>query len=164
MQVQAAPPPDRVVSVFTRIRHALALLPGSRRMSDGDARSLYALAYNEYAQGRYAKAYGCFQLLTVCRPDDTVYLLGLALCLQRLGRYTEAGLAFEALCTLEPGVPGHLLALAECQLLNHEQEPARQTLAATIGYCNTHPGHAQVHARAQAMLELMRLAHEPAAA
>jgi len=164
MQDQAAPPTDRGVPVLARIRQALALLPGSRRMSEADAQALYALAYNEYTQGRYAKALGCFQLLAVFRPEDTVYLLGLALCQQRLGCYTEASLAFEALCAQEPGVPGHMLALAECRLLNQEHDPARQMLEATIRYCAAHDGHAPVHARAQAMLELMRLAHEPVTA
>lgn len=145
-----------------RLRSDLAALPSCSRLTDADANAIYALAYRDFGLARHDRALERFQLLLVYRPASTVYMLGCALCLQRLRRYELAAAAFGALRYLEPGVPGHTLALAECQLLSQERDEARQTLADTIAYCDAHPGHDAVRARAQAMLDLMRPRDEPA--
>ncbi len=163
-QAHVAPLPEALTQVLQQLRQELEALPSAQRMSDADAETVYALAYREYGQARYEQALKYFQLLLVYRPTHPVYLLGAALCLRRARRYQLAAAAFLALGFLEPTVPGHTLALAECQLLNHEHPQARDTLALVIGYCDQHPGHGPVRARAQAMLDLMSPHHEPAVA
>lgn len=161
--MQAHATADPVATLLSQLRQQLESLPSAGKLAGTDAGALYALAYNEFGQGRYDKALAYFKLLLIYRPTNTVYLLGAALCLQRLRRYEMAAAAFVALGYLEPGAPQHALALAECHLLCQERAQARDTLLMTIGYCDQNPGHDTVRARAQAMLELMKGQHEPAA-
>lgn len=167
MQAQATPHAQAVDDAIAQLRRDLAALPSSRRLTDDDVNAVYALAYRDFNQARFDRALERFRLLLVYRPLETVYMLGAALCLQRLGRYELAAAVFDALRYLEPQAPGHALALAECQLLAHEREQARRTLADTIDWCDAHAGNADhdaVRARALAMLELMRSRDEPVAA
>ncbi len=150
-------------SPVLRLKRRLEALVPTAELTDDDAARIYALAYQEFNLTLYAQALERFQVLLVYRPLDTVYMLGAALCLQRLRRYGLAAAAFGALRFLEPANPGHRLAMAECQLLGHERDPARETLNEVIDYCATHPGHEAVSARAQAMLDLMRPHHESVA-
>ncbi|MGE0329466.1 MAG: SycD/LcrH family type III secretion system chaperone [Ramlibacter sp.] len=161
MQAHAATA-DPVAALLTQLKQQLESLPSAGKLTEANAGTFYALAYNEYGQGRYDKALQFFKLLLIYRPTNTVYLLGAALCLQRLRSYEMAAAAFVVLSYLEPGVPQHALAQAECHLLCHEREQARETLVMTIDYCDRNPGHDTVRARAQAMLELMKAHHEPA--
>lgn len=164
MQAHIAPPQDPVAEVLLQLKERLESLPSAKRLSDADAEAVYSLAYRDYGLARYDQALRYFQLLLVYRPTHTVYLLGAALCLQRLRSYALATAAFTALRYLEPDTPGHTLALAECQLLSREPVQARDTLVIAINYCDNHPGHDPVRARAAAMLELMKGQHEPATA
>jgi len=161
MQMQTAPTADAVTTVLAQVCRELESLPSARRLTDADTGAVYSLAYREYGQGRYEEALRYFQLLLVYRPTSPVYMLGGALCLQRLRRYELACSAFAALCCLEPEVPGHTLALAECQLLCNQHAQARDALQMVVYHCDTHPGHDRVRARAHAMLELMRPHHDP---
>ncbi len=164
MQAHAAPAADAVDAAITQLRQDLNALPSTRRLTDSDVNAVYALAYRDFSQARYDKALERFQLLLVYRPLNTVYMLGAALCLQRQRHYGLAAAAFGALRYLEPEAPRHILAMAECQLLNHEQAAASETLAEVIDFCDAHTGHDAIRARAQAMLELMKARHEPVAA
>jgi type III secretion system low calcium response chaperone LcrH/SycD len=145
----------------TKLAQGLDSLPHTRRLTDADAEAVYAVAHGQFGQGRYDEALRSFQLLLVYRPTHTVYLLGAALCLQRMRRYDVAAAAYTALSLLEPQQPSHLLALAECQLLNQEPAQARETLTQLTDLCHGQPGHDLARARARAMLELMRAHDEP---
>jgi type III secretion system low calcium response chaperone LcrH/SycD len=136
-------------------------MPRPKHVSDADAEGIYTLAYGEFSNGRYESSLRQFQLLLLLRPTHRVYLLGAALCLQRLGRYVLAMAAYAALCFLAPEEPAHALAMAECQILLHEHAQACETLAQVVGACAGDARHEQVRARAQAMLDLMRPRHEP---
>lgn len=151
--------PDALSALFARLRRELEQLPTRAHLTDADAQALYALAYREYGQARHEEALRYFQLLLVYRATDPVYLLGLALCLQRLRRYEHAEAAYSALTLLEPREPSYRLALAECQLLRHEHGVARQTLEIVTTLCAESGAHEQVLARAQAMLQLLRSEH-----
>lgn len=164
MSAPLAHPADTVTAALTELERQLAALPGAGRLGAADTEAVYALAYREYGQARYEQALRYFQLLLVYRTTNKVYLLGAALCLQRLRRYELAVAAFDLLRMLEPEKPGHTLALAECQLLCHLHGEARDTLAQVSDFCRRNTGHDKVLARAQAMLELMRPPHEPVAA
>lgn len=164
MQAQTVSRVNVVSPLIEELRQRFASLTSSEVLTDEDAEVLYALAYRDFNQASYAQALARFQMLLVYRPLNTVYMLGAALCLQRQRHYELAGAAFGALRYLEPDTPRHTLALAECQLLNHEQAAASATLAEVIDFCDAHPGHDAIRARAQAMLELMKARHEPVAA
>jgi type III secretion system low calcium response chaperone LcrH/SycD len=149
---------------LAQLQRELESLPQSRCLTDADAEAVYSLAYREFGQARYEEALRYFQLLLIYRPTAKTYLLGAALCLQRLRRYEPAILVFSALGVVDAAEPSHTLAVAECQLLCHKREEARQTLGLVIDFCRASAAHEKVLARAQAMLELMRSQHEPAAA
>jgi type III secretion system low calcium response chaperone LcrH/SycD len=164
MPADIVSPPDAVCDDLTAFAQGLESLPHAQRLTDADAEAVYAIAYRKYGQSHYEEALRYFQLLLVYRPTHKVYLLGTALCFQRLRRYGLAMAAYEALHILDPQDPGHTLALAECQLLCHDHAQARDTLARVIDFCRDNAGHDPVRARAQAMLELMRSPHERSAA
>lgn len=152
-----------VAGMLLDLQRELESLPHTQRLDDAQAEAVYALAYQEYNRARHDQALRYFQLLLVYRPTSTVYLLGAALCLQRLRRYEAAIRVFRALSLLDPQVPGHVLAMAECQLLCHERTQARESLEQLSAFCRDHRGHERVQARAQAMLELMKPHDEPLA-
>jgi type III secretion system low calcium response chaperone LcrH/SycD len=160
MAADIAPLPDAAIDAVLKLKQELESLPHTQRLTDADAEAVYALAYREYTQARYEEALRYFQVLLVYRPTHKVYLLGAALCLQRVRRYDLAIAAYGALSLLDPQQPSHTLALAECQLLCHEHAQARETLALVIDFCHDNPGHDPVRARAEAMLELMRSHNE----
>ncbi len=164
MTTASAPDADALAALLGDFKRELESLPSARRLTDADAEGFYALAYREFSRARYEEALRLFQLLLVYRPTNTVYLLGTALCLQRLRRYGAAVAVFAALRFLDPRQPSHTLAVAECQLLCHDHPGARETLARVIDYCVAHQGNEPVRARAQAMLELMRSQHVSIAA
>jgi type III secretion system low calcium response chaperone LcrH/SycD len=164
MSADIASSPDPVTALLSELKQQLESLPHLQRLTPADAETVYSLAYREYTQARYEQALRYFQLLLVYRPTHKVYLLGAALCLQRLRRYELAMAAYIALRFLDPDEPGHTLALAECQLLCHDHAQARDTFALVIDFCRGHAGHDSVCDRAQAMLQLMRPHEEPSAA
>lgn len=148
--------PSELAATLAQLRDKLQALPTLRRLGDDDAEAVYAVGYREFGQGRYEQALRHFQLLLVYRPTHTVYLLGAALCLQRLRRFELAIVAFTALRFLEPAQPGHLLAAAECHLLCGERGEAGKALRQLVAWCREHGGHAAVLARAEALLTLMQ--------
>lgn len=162
MPVTTTAPTGRLAALVMDLKRKLEALPHTRKLTDADVEAIYTLAYREFSQARYEEALHHFQLLLVYRPTHKVYLLGAALCLQRLRRYELAMAAYVALRYLDPQQPRHTLALAECQLLAHEHGAARDTLERAIEFCNDNAGHDTVRDRARAMLELMNPRHEPA--
>lgn len=147
---------DPVAAMVMEFKRELEALPHTSCLTTEDAEAVYTLAYREYTRARYPEALRFFQLLLVYRPTNSVYLLGAALCLQRMRRYERAIAAYIALHYLEPQQPGHMLAVAECQLLCHDHTAARESLAQVIDSNGASDSHDPVRARAQAMLELMR--------
>lgn len=143
-------------------RHLVSRLEAlpTRKLSDADAEALYALAYNQYNRASYADALASFRILVAFRPADPTYLLGSALCFQRMGRYSEAIGGYSMLSLVEPENPSHQLACAECQLLANRRDDAARTLEGVIAQCAETGTHEAVRARAQAMLELLRSKNE----
>lgn len=157
-------PLDERIAFAREIASRFETLPHVQAASDADAEATYAIAYNLFVAGNYEAALESFRLLVSVRPASRTYLLGAALCMQRLHRYAEAILGFKALGVMDPADPAHLLACAECQLLAQQREEAKATLAQVIEECGAGAAHEAVRARAQAMLDLLRTHHESAPA
>lgn len=147
-----------------RILAEFAAMPVARPLSDAQAEAVYAQAYHQFAQNNFEDALGFFRVLVAFRPADKTFLLGAALCLQKLGQWDAAIAGYTFLGLIDPHEPAHQLARAECQLLARKRDDAEKTLQLVLEECGALEAHAKVRARAQAMLELLRNHHERIAA
>lgn len=145
-----------------QLRNDLAALPSSTRLSAQETESIFTLAYNLLSQGHHDKARKFFSLLTLYRPDEARYLLGLAVSYQMLQRYDEAIAAYAFASGIETGKPEHMLSIAECQLLKSDTANARFTLGLVIRFCSEQGGFAKTQQRAEALLALLTKGDIPA--
>ncbi len=146
--------PSPVAQAISDFKMALEALPSSKRMSKADAEAIYALAYNFLSQGQYESAFRYFSLLTLYRPTNIAYLMGVALTHKLLERFEESIAVYSFLAVLEPAEPAHTLAIAECQLLQRDYAEAGKNLALVIEFCREQGRNDRVMQRAEALAAL----------
>ncbi|SAI69984.1 regulatory protein [Bordetella ansorpii] len=139
-----------------KLYEGLQALPSSRRFTAEQLEVIYALAYAQVTQGKYAEALPVFSILSTYGPTRKHYMMGLALCLQMCARYEEAVRIYSAVGTLFPEGPEASLGVAECLLALGLTADAVQELELALRYTAEAGGYPEARKRAQALLELTR--------
>lgn len=93
----------------------LEALPSASRLTAEQLEAVYALAYAHVVQRQYDQALRVFALLSLYGPTRKHYLVGLALCLQKVGRHDEAASMYGVVLVLYPDAWEAALQMAECQ-------------------------------------------------
>ena len=137
------------------VYQGLEQLPSNERLSAEQLEVIYALAYAHVAQRQYAQALSYFAFLSQYGPTRKHYLAGLALCLQMVDRYEEAIRMYSLIGLLFPDAVDATLRIAECQLAMQDYEQGRKSLELVVQYAREQGGHAEIAARAQALLALV---------
>ncbi|MBF0318679.1 MAG: SycD/LcrH family type III secretion system chaperone [Nitrospirae bacterium] len=91
--------------------------------------AIYAMGYNYYASRKYIDAIKIFSWLTLMKPMEAKYLLGLGAALQSLKRYAEAFRAFMFSAVADAENPAPYLYAAECCASLGQKEQALKILA-----------------------------------
>jgi predicted Zn-dependent protease len=127
-------------------------LPATRRFSDADLETLYAIAYASYQQGRYARAASHFGQLTVYRPTSARFLKGQAASQFMARMYQEAAATYAFTLLLHPTDVEALCMYAHSLLLTGRKEAAVDALHRALA---VEGGAVEFRNRAKALLELV---------
>ncbi|WP_048439656.1 hypothetical protein [Caenimonas sp. SL110] len=126
-------------------------------------RALYAAAYDLYNEGKFEEALPIFLHLIIVNHVDKRYYDGAGSCLQKLGRFKDA-LTYHGVSTLlDLTDPLPAMRSAECNLALGNRELARENLEHAIRHARPNKKLQPLADRAEAMLEFLRQASEPAA-
>lgn len=139
-----------------QLYQGLQTLPSSQRFTAEQLEVIYALAYAQVTQGKYAEALPMFSILAVYGPTRKHYLMGLALCLQMCARYEEAIRIYSTVGTLFPEGPEASLGVAECLLALGLTAEAAEELDMVQRYIAESGQYPEARARAQALSDLAR--------
>jgi Flp pilus assembly protein TadD len=126
----------------------------ARRLSDGQANTIYAAAYQLSEQGRHDQAVSLFALLALYRPKEPKYALATAISFRRMRRYEEAIVLFGQTMALQPHNWGPAFQMVECMMLLGRRAEALNVLA-TIKHDSEQAGQKDAVERAGALLELI---------
>lgn len=126
----------------------------SNRLSDGQANTLYRVAYRLSEQGRHEQASTLLALLCLYRPEEPKYARAGAICFRKVGRYEDAIRMFAKTMELRPDDFEPVFPLVECLLLLKRREQALDLLAkvATVARETGQPGPLE---RALTLIQLL---------
>lgn len=102
------------------------------RLSDGQANTLYATAYQLAERGQHEKASAVFALLGMYRPGDARFAHAAGICYRKLGRYQDALAMFGRALQIEPGDYAPAFQVVECLLLLGRRGEAQELLKAML--------------------------------
>ncbi|MEM7477731.1 MAG: SycD/LcrH family type III secretion system chaperone [Planctomycetota bacterium] len=112
-----------------------------------------------YAQGcmflnqrQWSKAEEMFKLGAYLDHYDERFWLGLGLARQQNKQYMSAVNAYAVFVNLTPENPIASFRAAECLIAANKPVEAEQALHAALAFCEDTPEHAQIQARAEALL------------
>jgi tetratricopeptide (TPR) repeat protein len=125
----------------------------SKRLSDGQANTIYMAAYQLGEKGRHDDAVALFALLGLYRPQEPKYALAAAISFRRMGRYEEAVAFFARTMKLRPHEYGPAFQMIECMMLQGRRDDSVQMLT-NIAASAAELGQKDAAARATALLEL----------
>jgi type III secretion system low calcium response chaperone LcrH/SycD len=125
----------------------LGMGPAERAAAD-------ALARYFYQQDQYDESAQLFLWLIAMQPHERSYMLGLAAVRMMQGRYAEAVDQYAAALALDIEDPQPAFFMAQCVLKMGLRDPARDALSICLEYAKG-PAHADLRARAQALLDLI---------
>jgi type III secretion system low calcium response chaperone LcrH/SycD len=132
-----------------------ATLKELRDIDERHLEAVYALAYNQYEQGKYDDAEKTFRFLCLLDHASLRYWKGYAATLQMMKRYDAAAKAYSQCARMEPEDPMPPLHAGECYLAVGNLELADAALSACVLWCADRPEHANTRARAEALLKVV---------
>ena len=135
-----------------RLTAELEALESSRRYSGEELETVYALAHNLYSSGRFEEALRYFAFLTLYRPTDPKYLVGLAAAQQMARRFEAAIQTYSFLTLLDPTDPQPTLRIGECLMLLGQTAEARDCFAMVVALANASGQHPAAKSRAEGLL------------
>lgn len=166
MSNAAVKPDITAVAQLRDLKAALDALPSSARLSNESARTLYALAYHQAAQGHLSTALRYFSLLVLYRPTHPEYLHGLAHTYRMMECYDEALHIYSFLASMYPEECAYTLGIAECLLSQGALEEAKRTVDLVSNYCKASDsgggGEVDLVARVTALTKLLTNAMDKA--
>ena len=149
---------------FARLTAELEALDSSKRFTQEELETVYGLAHNLYSTGRFDEALRYFAFLTLYRPTDPKFLLGLAASQQMSRNYEAAIQTYSFLTLLDPTDPGPTLRIGECLMLLGQADEARDSFRMVIALANASGQHGPLKARAEGLLQVMTTKSGAAAA
>jgi len=117
---------------------------------------IYTIAYNQYSAGKYETAEKVFRLLTTLNHFDRKYWKGLAAAREALNMHTEALACYAYLGIFDPSDPYPAFKGAKCFLALGKRPEAEAGFRAAIFNSDNKPEHAELHAQAKGLLELVQ--------
>jgi len=124
-------------------------------LTDGQMEAMYAVAYNQFQNGKYDDAAKSFSLLCMFNPLEYKYLFGIASCFHMKGEYEVASMYYVVASGLDEDDPAPFLHTAECMLAVKDKEGAQDSLALALERAGDNPQYAPLRKRAEVMLENM---------
>jgi type III secretion system low calcium response chaperone LcrH/SycD len=132
-----------------------ATLADAKGISEKQVEGLYALAYQVYQSGDYARAEAVFATLCLLNHLEKRFWLGLGGARQQLGKHAEASQAFAMASTqdlLDPVPPLHA---GMCFLAMKDKENAVKAFRQAVFVAGDQPAQADCKKQGQAMLDLL---------
>lgn len=130
---------------------------------DTDYEFLYALGHSLYAQASYQEAMRVFGYLVMSNHMEKRFMNAFASSLQMLKSYKDAIKYYSLASVMDMGDPLPTFHTAECFIAIGMRDEAREALGYVLNQ-STEPEYAELQQRAQAMLELLGGAGQPAPA
>lgn len=126
-----------------------------KRLSAGEAKTLYAFGHDQYQKARYREASETFLYLVLYSPVDSKNLMALGACFQAQSEFEKA-IPFYKLCfELTPADPYIYFYTAECLLRIGHKKEALQKLERTIELSHGYEKFNQLANKASGMAELL---------
>jgi type III secretion system low calcium response chaperone LcrH/SycD len=119
---------------------------------------IYMVAYNHYNTGKYEEAEKVFRLLTTLNHFERKYWKGLAAAREGLKQHEPALQCYGYLGMMDPMDPYPAFKAAQCLLALGRPKDAEAGLNAAIFSSADKEEHAELHAQAQGLLELVQAA------
>ena len=142
--------------LFQRFVGELEKLPSSKRFSSEELEAVYALARGMYVSGKFEEAIRYFGFLTLYRPTEPKYLLGLAASQQMARQFEVAIQTYSFLTLLDPTDPEPTLHIGECLVFLGEVAQARDSFTMVVAMANVSGGrHEALTARAEGLLQVL---------
>lgn len=119
---------------------------------------IYLVAYNHYTAGKYEEAEKVFRLLTTLNHFERKYWKGLAAAREALKQFEPALQCYGYLGMMDGNDPYPALQAAKCLLALGRPKDAESGLIAAVLNSAGREEHAELHAQAQGLLELLQAA------
>jgi type III secretion system low calcium response chaperone LcrH/SycD len=143
----------RIADLVQRVLDGETTLKSEWNLRPEELETMYAVAYNQYANKKYQEAMQAFSLLLLFDPLEYKYLLGSAGCLQMTGRYEMAAVTYLHASAVDQTAPAPFLHLAECLLKLEDREGTRYSLKRVLELSGDSPAWTACRNQAEAMLE-----------
>ena len=155
---------NATTATFASLVAELESLESSRRYSRDELEAVYSLAHNLYSSGKFEEALRYFAFLTLYKPTDGKYLLGLGSSQQMARRFEAAIQTYSFLTLLDPSDPGPTLRIGECLMYLGLVDEARDSLNMVVAMASASGKHEAAKLRAEGLLDALRGSHASAAA
>lgn len=113
-------------------------------ISDESIEALYAIAYELYRNGKYVDAEKCFLLMTLCKPAERKYWMGLGASYEMMHNYPKAIEAYGIAAILDPLDPMVHWHAANCFYSQGDETKALAVLKTAIEVANESEEHANL--------------------
>jgi len=143
----------RLVDLSQRVLDGETTIKAELNLKDEELETMYAVAYNQYANKKYQEALQAFTLLLYFDPLEYKFLLGSAGCLQMMGHLEMALVTYLNASAVDKSSPAPFLHMAECLLKLKDRQGAADALKRAVELSGESPAWAQYRNQAEAMLE-----------
>lgn len=144
---------ENVADIAMRAGRGEVIVKEELGITDGQMEAMYAVAYNQFQNGKYDDAAKSFSLLSMFDPLEYKYLFGIASCFHMKGDYQAASLYYIVASGLDENDPAPFLHVGECMLAMKDKEGAEEALKLTLSRAGDNPHYAPMRKRAEVMLE-----------
>ena len=146
---------ENVAELAHRAARGEVVVKEELNITDGQMEAMYAVAYNQFQNGKYDDAAKSFSLLSMFDPLEYKYLFGIASCFHMKGDYEVASVYYIMASGLDEEDPAPFLHIGECMLALKDMEGANEALKLALVRAGEEPHFAPMRKRAEVMLENM---------
>jgi type III secretion system low calcium response chaperone LcrH/SycD len=147
--------PNTLTGPVGRLVEELEGLESSKRFTEEQLETVYALGHSLYASGKYEEALRYFAFLTLYRPIDAKFLRGLAATQQMAKQYEAAIQVYSFLTLLDPHDPTPTLRIGECLMMMGETEQAREAFSMVADLARLGGADAPLGTRAKGLIDVL---------
>ena len=144
---------ENVAEIARRAGRGEVIVKEELGITDGQMEAMYAVAYNQFQNGKYDDAAKSFSLLAMFDPLEYKYIFGIASCFHMKGDYDAASLYYIVASGLDENDPAPFLHVGECMLALKDKEGAKEALGLALDRAGEAPQFAPMRKRAEVMLE-----------
>ncbi|MCG8530944.1 MAG: SycD/LcrH family type III secretion system chaperone [Desulfovibrionales bacterium] len=144
---------ENIADIAQRAGRGEVIVKEELGITEGQMEAMYAVAYNQFQNGKYDDAAKSFSLLSMFDPLEYKYLFGIASCFHMKGDYQAASLYYIVASGLDENDPAPFLHVGECMLAMKDKEGATEALKIALERSGDKPQYAPMRKRAEVMLE-----------